>query len=50
VRSVLTIEGSVGSRDGIGGTAPERVAEQRARLTERIRVLADALFPERDAR
>jgi argininosuccinate lyase len=50
VRSVLTIEGSVGSRDGIGGTAPERVAEQRAHLTERIRVLADALFPERDAR
>lgn len=29
VRSVLTVEGSVASRIGIGGTAPERVAEQR---------------------
>lgn len=29
VRSVLTVEGSVASRNGIGGTAPERVAEQR---------------------
>ncbi|MFC6357220.1 argininosuccinate lyase [Luethyella okanaganae] len=43
VRSVLTIEGSVNSRDGIGGTAPVRVAEQLAALTERIRVLAAAL-------
>ncbi|MBM9432702.1 argininosuccinate lyase [Flaviflexus equikiangi] len=35
VRSVLTVEGSVASRDGIGGTAPVRVAEQhRAALTE----------------
>jgi argininosuccinate lyase len=31
VRSVLTVEGSVSSRDGRGGTAPVRVAEQ---LTE----------------
>ena len=28
VREVLTIEGSVSSRDGRGGTAPSRVAEQ----------------------
>ncbi|KRE92686.1 argininosuccinate lyase [Nocardioides sp. Soil774] len=28
VRSVLTVEGSVGSRSGRGGTAPVRVAEQ----------------------
>lgn len=35
VRSVLTVEGSVASRDGIGGTAPVRVAEQhRAALRE----------------
>ena len=30
VREVLTVEGSVASRDGIGGTAPVRVAEQFA--------------------
>ncbi len=28
VRSVLTVEGSIASRDGVGGTAPVRVAEQ----------------------
>ncbi|MCU1441483.1 MAG: argH [Rhodoglobus sp.] len=39
VRAVLTIEGSVASRTGAGGTAPERVAEQRAELTERVRHL-----------
>ncbi|GGR52719.1 argininosuccinate lyase [Nocardioides luteus] len=32
VRLVLTIEGSVASRDGRGGTAPVRVAEQLAEL------------------
>jgi argininosuccinate lyase len=32
VRSVLTIEGSVASRNGRGGTAPDRVAEQLAEL------------------
>ena len=32
VREVLTVEGSVGSRDGRGGTAPDRVAEQLAEL------------------
>jgi argininosuccinate lyase len=39
VRSVLTITGSVASRSGVGGTAPDRVAEQRAELTTRIRAL-----------
>ncbi len=38
VRSVLTVEGSVASRDAVGGTAPARVAEQlqaaKARATE----------------
>lgn len=36
VRSVLTVSGSVSSRDGIGGTAPKRVAEQRAELHRRL--------------
>jgi argininosuccinate lyase len=39
VRSVLTIEGSVASRSGVGGTAPDRVAEQRIELTARVRAL-----------
>ncbi|MFF1571923.1 argininosuccinate lyase [Leifsonia sp. NPDC058292] len=43
VRSVLTIEGSVASRDNVGGTAPARVAEQLAALTERVRALASVL-------
>jgi argininosuccinate lyase len=30
VREVLTVAGSIGSRDGRGGTAPVRVAEQLA--------------------
>jgi argininosuccinate lyase len=34
VRSVLTAEGSVRSRDGRGGTAPDRVQEQLAHLRE----------------
>ncbi|MFD1713058.1 argininosuccinate lyase [Amnibacterium flavum] len=37
VKSVLTIEGSVGSRDNAGGTAPVRVREQLAALTARVR-------------
>jgi len=41
VRSVLTIEGSVASRSGAGGTAPERVAEQLTSLTQRVRALAE---------
>lgn len=36
VRSVLTVEGSLASRDAKGGTAPARVAEQRARLAEAV--------------
>jgi argininosuccinate lyase len=36
VREVLTVEGSVASRDSRGGTAPVRVAEQRARLVQRV--------------
>ena len=39
VRSVLTVEGSVASRDARGGTAPDRVREQ---LTELRTVLARA--------
>ncbi|PPH47803.1 argininosuccinate lyase [Rathayibacter sp. AY1C9] len=47
VRTVLSIEGSVASRDGVGGTAPDRVAEQLARLTERVRVVRGSLRGER---
>ncbi|HET8780475.1 MAG TPA: argininosuccinate lyase, partial [Agromyces sp.] len=43
VREVLTVEGSVASRDGIGGTAPVRVDEQFARLTDRVRHLVAGL-------
>jgi argininosuccinate lyase len=32
VREVLTVEGSVASRGGRGGTAPDRVAEQLQEL------------------
>jgi argininosuccinate lyase len=39
VREVLTVTGSIFSRSGAGGTAPERVAEQRAELTSRVRGL-----------
>jgi argininosuccinate lyase len=39
VRDVLTVEGSLASRSGIGGTAPERVAEQLAALTARVAAL-----------
>lgn len=42
VRKVLTVEGSIGSRNGAGGTAPTRVAEQRSSLTERVAALAAA--------
>ncbi|WP_405372617.1 MULTISPECIES: argininosuccinate lyase [unclassified Microbacterium] len=40
VREVLTIEGSVASRTGVGGTAPVRVTEQRASLVARTQELA----------
>jgi argininosuccinate lyase len=44
VRSVLTVAGSLASRSGYGGTAPDRVAEQLARLRA---ALADELaWPE----
>ncbi|MFE7846364.1 argininosuccinate lyase [Microbacterium sp. NPDC057407] len=43
VREVLTVEGSVASRAGSGGTAPVRVAEQRADLVERVQAAAHAL-------
>lgn len=43
VREVLTVEGSVASRDGIGGTAPVRVDEQFARLADRVRHLVHGL-------
>ncbi|MFL6174091.1 MAG: argininosuccinate lyase [Marmoricola sp.] len=36
VREVLTVEGSVSSRTGRGGTAPVRVAEQLAELRTRV--------------
>jgi len=36
VREVLTVEGSVASRDARGGTAPARVTEQLDRLAERV--------------
>nr|WP_193571354.1 argininosuccinate lyase [Diaminobutyricibacter tongyongensis] len=47
VRDILTIEGSVASRDGIGGTAPERVREQLSALTERVRMLTSAFVAAR---
>ena len=36
VREVMTVQGSVRSRAGRGGTAPERVAEQITELREAI--------------
>jgi argininosuccinate lyase len=36
VRAVLTVEGSVASRNGRGGTAPDRVAEQLGELREAV--------------
>ncbi|WP_156760383.1 argininosuccinate lyase [Microbacterium karelineae] len=43
VREVLTIEGSVASRAGVGGTAPARVSEQRTELVERAQQAFQAL-------
>jgi argininosuccinate lyase len=40
VRAVLTVDGSISSRSGVGGTAPDRVAEQLAALTAAVRDLA----------
>ncbi|MEY2848564.1 MAG: hypothetical protein RI885_1229 [Actinomycetota bacterium] len=39
VREVLTVAGSIASRDGVGGTARPRVEEQLASLTARVREL-----------
>jgi argininosuccinate lyase len=39
VRAVLDVAGSLASRDGRGGTAPVRVAEQRERLAARLGAL-----------
>jgi argininosuccinate lyase len=36
VRGVLSVEGSLASRDAKGGTAPARVTEQRARLEQAV--------------
>jgi argininosuccinate lyase len=36
VREVLTVEGSLASRDAVGGTAPDRVAEQLAAAREAL--------------
>ena len=43
VREVLTVDGSVAARDGRGGTAPVRVAEQLAELRGRATELRDRL-------
>lgn len=40
VLGVLSIEGSISAKNSIGGTAPERVAEQIQLLEERIEALA----------
>jgi argininosuccinate lyase len=37
VRSVLTVRGSIASRDGYNGTAPHSVADQLVRLVERVK-------------
>ena len=37
VRSVLTVEGSIASRDGRGGTSPYRVADQLDELVAALR-------------
>ncbi|MBB5956053.1 argininosuccinate lyase [Saccharothrix tamanrassetensis] len=38
VRNVLTVEGSIASRDAYGGTAPDRVTEQLKRLRDKARL------------
>ncbi|MDT0186292.1 argininosuccinate lyase [Microbacterium sp. ARD31] len=43
VREVLTVEGSVAARAGVGGTAPARVEEQRAELIARVQRVAHTL-------
>jgi argininosuccinate lyase len=46
VRKVLTVEGSIASRSGVGGTARPRVEEQLAGLTARVRAVVVALTPQ----
>jgi argininosuccinate lyase len=43
VRSVLTVEGSVASRTGRGGTAPDRVREQLSEVGEAVAAHRDRL-------
>jgi argininosuccinate lyase len=43
VREVLTVEGSVAARTGVGGTAPVRVEEQRGELIARVQRVAHTL-------
>jgi argininosuccinate lyase len=43
VRSVLTVRGSVESRNGVGGTAPSAVTAQQKQITKRVRELARTL-------
>ena len=47
VRDVLSVAGSIASRDGVGGTAPDRVTEQLASLTARAADLAGWARPAR---
>ncbi|MCY7396470.1 MAG: argininosuccinate lyase [Nocardioides sp.] len=49
VRDVLSVEGSVRSRDGRGGTAPDRVAEQLREALTRADELRDRLGQGRPA-
>lgn len=46
VRSVLTIEGSVASRTGRGGTAPVRVTEQLAEARAKVAQLTQVFDPQ----
>ena len=41
VRTHLTVAASLASRAGVGGTAPDRVAEQLSALTARVRILTE---------
>jgi len=46
VRDVLTVGGSIASRDAYGGTAPARVAEQRSRVDDVVTDLRTWLAPD----
>ena len=46
VREVLNVDGSVATRDGRGGTAPDRVREQLAELRARVGELRSGLATE----